>query len=425
MNIWLTQRAESTPHDEGSSRRYMRTGQMAESLSRSGHNIIWWTGDYDHYGQNQRKFGDENIIVNDNYSIQYLDVTGYTKSFSLTRLRYDRNVGARFRRLAESYSDMPDLIIASMPSADLALESVKFGKERGIPVVIDVRDQHPDVFTWLVPKFARPFMPLLTLPMRLKVKGALRGCSAIWGITENFVDWGIEIACRQKTSFDVALPMAYRYRKFQEVEKMEATEYWANKSLLTPTSLNCIFIGTLSDSFNFETIFEAASLLESWGSDVKFVFCGTGTQSDYVVSECKRLESCDYTGWLNAKELQAGMERSDVGLAPYVQASNYVDNMPNKPVEYLCGGIIVATSLQGGKVKNIIIDNGGGIVYSDAKSLAVQLHQLSKDKTKLISMKEKAATIFVNNFDADTQERIMLKAIDNLLIKHKDMTSTK
>ena len=54
--------------------------------------------------------------------------------------------GERFRRASRGESH-PILIVAAIPSLEWAEAAVEFGRLRGIPVVIDVRDLWPDVFS--------------------------------------------------------------------------------------------------------------------------------------------------------------------------------------------------------------------------------------------------------------------------------------
>ena len=44
MRVWLVQRAESTPHDDGGERRLLRVGILADILQSQGHEVVWWQG---------------------------------------------------------------------------------------------------------------------------------------------------------------------------------------------------------------------------------------------------------------------------------------------------------------------------------------------------------------------------------------------
>ena len=70
MRIWLVQRAESTPHDESGSRRLLRIGIIADILSKRGHDVIWWTSNFDHVTKTHRFKSNLKRSVSSKYQIQ-------------------------------------------------------------------------------------------------------------------------------------------------------------------------------------------------------------------------------------------------------------------------------------------------------------------------------------------------------------------
>lgn len=81
MRVWLVQRAESTPHDDGGDRRLMRIGILADILRSNGHEVIWWTSAFDHVGKRKRFHRSARIEVKKNYYIHYLKSFGYKKKY--------------------------------------------------------------------------------------------------------------------------------------------------------------------------------------------------------------------------------------------------------------------------------------------------------------------------------------------------------
>src|SRR5690606_30710208 len=120
---------------DGGGRRLMRTGLMADFFVESGWDVLWWTSDFDHYGNRIRGYGTQLVPVRPGYSMQYLENQGYSGTRSLKRIRSDAKVAQDFARVAREATRLPDVIIASMPSIDLAWESVRFGVENDIPVI--------------------------------------------------------------------------------------------------------------------------------------------------------------------------------------------------------------------------------------------------------------------------------------------------
>ncbi len=393
----------------------MRTGLMAAAFAEAGWEVEWWTSDFDHYGSSVRGHGTSRLTVRKGYRVQYLENQGYSSSKSLKRLRSDAKVARDFARVARERSKRPDVIIASMPSVDLALESVRFGAEHAIPVIIDVRDLHPDVFVDMAPPLFRPAADLAASGMRRRVNRALAGASAIWGNTDGFVEWGCRGAGRIRSEHDRTFPIAYEPVALTQAELSEAHGKWDAKGLFLSEDINVVFFGTLSKSFDFKPIFEAARQLEASSSRHRFYFFGHGALEQQISEHCAACPNSHYLGWAPAKELQTAMERSHIGLAPYLPIRNYIENLPNKSTEYMSGGLAVATSLDRGCLVDILQETKAGFSYASGDELAQKLTHLSDTPQALEDMRAASRGAFAAKFDRQAQARGMMGAIKALI----------
>ena len=400
MKIWLTQRAEPTPHDKGEKRRPMRTGLMAEYLSQKEEQVTWWTGDFDHYGQRQRMHEEKSLAVDQNYNIQYLGTEGYRKTFSFARLRYDRVVAKKFSKLAV-VKEKPDVILASMPSIDLAYESVKFGKRHGIPVIVDIRDLHPDIWIQTAPPYLRAAVYIATRPMVAKVRRLCQDATAIWGNSDQFIEWGCRMAGRFRSELDLTIPIAYKPLEVSAIRTQKILDAWRSDGLFETDCLHSVFFGSLSHCFNFEPIFEAARTCNNLKTRHRFHFFGSGVQGDEVTKNCDSLANCYYHGPVGADRLQAAMSVSKIGLAPYIPSENFTQNMPNKPTEYLGGGLIVALGFVGGVLPTFLKQTGGGFCYLDGSELTIELLRLEKEIHGLSEMQKAAQKAFDKHLGFD------------------------
>ena len=161
MNIWLIQRSEITPIDYGEN-RLMRTGLIADIMQRQGHKVKFWTSDFNHFQHKHRFKGSKLVRVNNNYYIQFIKSIGYEKNFSLRRYLDDIFVAREFINIAHN-SELPDVILVSMPSIELASKVTNFAKQRNIPVYVEIRDLWPDIFIDVAPIFLRPFLFVFNL----------------------------------------------------------------------------------------------------------------------------------------------------------------------------------------------------------------------------------------------------------------------
>lgn len=418
MNIWLVQRAEPTPHDDNGSRRLLRTGLLASTLAACGHEVSWWTSSFDH---THKRFRHQKFVrshTSQNYDICYIPTRGYGKNISISRYLDDKVLAANFRKYIREEKEKPDLILASLPSIELAATCIEFGKVNNIPVIIDIRDLYPDVFVDLVPGYLKPLVEILSVGMKRKVKAIMSSAAAITGITEQFVEWGLKQGKRDRSEFDRAFFMAYQENEKSTFENFQhANEKLSHLKSNRPI-LRLAFLGSFTKSFDFKTVFDAADLILKDGEceGVEFVFAGKGKYEGVISSECSARSNCNFLGWLNKDEINHLLSISDIGLAPYVESDNFINNIPNKPAEYLSSGLIIATSLTSGPLVKLINKNDIGFSFGKSPlTLASKIKNLYFDNSKLKIMKSKAKKIYMQNFNADIVYRSLAAYLEGFI----------
>ena len=208
--------------------------------------------------------------------------------------------------------------------------------------------------------------------MRNRLINVCSNANAISGITDNFINWGIDHSGRERSKKDVYFPMAYIKGDISKEDKVNAYSFWEELGIIKDSkTLNILFLGTFTNSFEFETIFLAAKILEDQSIPVRFIFCGMGAKEPKIRKSCKNLSNCVFVSWSNAAQIKTILEISDVGLAPYIHTKNFLENIPNKPAEFLSENILIATSLESGKLYELIKSKNCGISYgSNAIKLA-------------------------------------------------------
>ena len=287
MRVWLVQRAESTPHDDDGDRRLLRNGILADILQSQGHEVIWWTSAFDHVGKRKRHRESTRVQVKENYYVHYLKCFGYRRNISLSRLIDNQVVSHQFKKEAELDPIKPDIILTSIPSVELSQEVLRYANKNKIPIVLDIRDLWPDVFLELLPKYFGWLVKILTLPMKKSLIDICSKATAISGITDEFINWGIEHSNRKRSNQDICFPMAYIKEDISDEKKSDSYLFWEKYGVLQNDKvLNVVFLGTFTKSFEFETIFSAAKILQDQDAKVRFIFCGIGAKEEKVRQLC-------------------------------------------------------------------------------------------------------------------------------------------
>ena len=416
MRVWLVQRAESTPHDDDGDRRLLRIGILADILQSQGHQVVWWTSAFDHVGKRKRYQQSTRVMVKENYYIHYLKCFGYKKNISLSRFIDNQVVTSQFKKDARLDNKKPDVILTSVPSVELSQMVLRYANKNKIPVVLDIRDLWPDVFAELLPKSFRWLVNILTRPMRNSLIDICSNATAISGITDDFVNWGLEHSGRERSEKDVCFPMAYIKGEISKEKKVDAYFFWEKLGIVKNDKiLNVVFLGIFTNSFEFETIFSAAKILQEQGAPVRFVICGIGAKEPEIRQSCEDLSNCVFAGWVNAAQIKTILELSDVGLAPYIHTKNFIENIPNKPAEYLSENLLIATSLKRGKLCELINSKECGLSYgSDPVKLASFLENLAKDDKDLKQLVKNAEEAFSSELDGKKIYHSMVEFLEKL-----------
>jgi len=396
MRVWLLQQAEPMPHDNAGAQRLLRTGIFAKALIRSGHEVTWWTSTFDHFNREQR-FEDSRLVpVEPGYNVQYLFGPAYRRNISFQRMRHHRAVARRFDALVETTDRKPDIVVASMPTTELAESAVRFGQRNQIPVVLDIRDLWPDVFFDVLPRFLKPAINLLVARMRRELRRASRDATAIIGLTDGFVEWGLKQSGRVRSPLDRVFFMGYTGRKRPPTDRTAAAEFWDGHGIRTdPNTLTVAFVGTLGFMFDFDPVLEAARALHDEGVPVRFVVCGDGARKTQIEARAGGLPNILFPGWVTEDLIHGLFERSSIGLTPYIASTNFILNLPNKPAEYMAGGLAIAHSLDGGELFNLLTNRGCGFSYDgDGTALAAHLARLVEDPARLAELRKQARATF-------------------------------
>ena len=192
MRVWLITIGEPLPID-GANDRLHRSGMLANLLVSKGHEVVWWTSTFDHARKKQRFNIDTSIEINDCFNIRLLHSVNYKKNMSINRIINHYAIAHKFSKLARLESQ-PDIILCSFPTIELSLVATRYGKERNVPVIIDIRDLWPDLIIDLFPKKIKWFIKIILFVFFKNTRKVFRECSSIIGISDGYLQWGLSYA---------------------------------------------------------------------------------------------------------------------------------------------------------------------------------------------------------------------------------------
>lgn len=395
MNIWLLHVGEELPVDPHP--RLFRYGHLAERLASDGHQVLRWAPTFQHFRKVQRFSQDKRVEISANYKIQFVHCPGYQRNVSFARRRAYSMLGLRLSELFAAETP-PDLIVAGLPSLEWCEAAVEYGHRNGVPVVLDIRDLWPDIYLHVLPGFLRPVGRVAIRPLVARTRRMCRDATAIYGVSQSYLDWGLAYAQRERTARDLVFPLGYeplRLAPDAQSNKLDALR----RAGVDGSKVICLFAGLLERLYDVETVFKAAALLNQTDPGVyQFVVCGAGSKAVGLRRLLTETSNVVMLGWVEQETIAALMSLAAVGLASYAEGAP--QSLPNKPFEYMAGGLAIATSLKG-ELPVLLDKYGCGLSYQagNPRSLAAVIRQLTSNPTKLSAMQERSRRLFETQFD--------------------------
>jgi glycosyltransferase involved in cell wall biosynthesis len=399
--------------------RLLRTGILANLLVKKGHDVIWWTSTFDHIGKRQRFNTDTIIKINENLKIILLHSVGYKRNVSLARIFNHRGIARKFLKLADRES-RPDMILCSLPPLELSSSATLYGKQKNLPVILDIRDLWPDIFLELVPSWGRKLTKTILLPLYRTVSRACADATAIVGITPAFVNWGLNFSSRLSSDLDKDFPMGYSETPPPQPEIRAATRRW-EECEVSNADFNICFFGYMGRQFELDVVIEAAKKLRSQGHPFRFILCGGGDRLDFYKKKAKGCNNVVFPGWMGRADIWTLMRLSSVGLAPYLNSKNFTMNLPNKPLEYLSAGLPIVSNLQG-VLKDLLFTYNCGVTYTYGNSdeLAKVLIDLHDKPNYLKIMAKNASELYKEKFVAEKVYGNMINHLESVCLHYRD-----
>ncbi|HHQ2480330.1 TPA: glycosyltransferase family 4 protein [Bacillus cereus] len=411
--VWLLKLGEVLPID-GEDIRLQRTGMLAKELHENGFDVTWWTSTVNHVTKTQRFMEDTEVEVCEGYRIKLIHSNLYKKNVSLSRIKHYKEVSRKFLKMANSM-EKPDLIVTCLPIVNLSKKAILYKQNNSVPVVLDIRDLWPDVFLDLFPKSFESCARLLLRPVFKDVELICSRATAIVGISPLFVKWGKDKIGKLDHNEFRCFPLGYYSQNISNEDDIQkASDFW-DEFNLKKKFIICFF-GNFGRQFDFNTVIEAAKILNISHPDIRFVLCGNGDNHLKYKQKAKDCQNIIFPGWINASNIRALMNISKIGLAPYKNTVNFKLNLPNKPIEYMSAGLPILSSIDG-YLKTILQDNNLGMTYEEGnpESLVNHISYLYKKNDVLEEMSKNTKKIFESHYSSEKIYKEYVTYIEELI----------
>lgn len=341
---------------ESNFNRFFYLGKL---LSKS-HEVILVTSTFNHFVKRHREVVSDNQ-VNQFYCIKFVQEPGYKSNASLERVWSHKIFIENFKDLIGcGLLDDVDLVYSAYPMIETNIILGKYKKNYKYKLVVDVQDVWPEAFSAVVPLIN--FIPRCILPFTSKANTAYRYADALIAVSDTYLRRALE------ANPDAASCVTYIGADQNLIQSISAS------SDIDRSCVNFVYIGTLSYSYDVETIIKYFS---SGAADKNFRFHIVGDGPHRNKLESIANENCIFHGVKSYIEMIAILKSCDYAFNPIKSTAR--QSITNKLSDYISVGLPIINSQECSEV-SAILKNYSSLNYKSGsiRSLANAMSFVSK-----------------------------------------------
>lgn len=316
MRIWIESSFDNLPQEGFRKQRFWL---MAEAFVRAGHEVVYWTGDFNHGTKAKRVLKDE---TGGRIGLRLIPVMPYGRNVCVRRIRSHRRYARDLRAAMLKESAAPDVVIASTPALGPAAVSLEAARHFGAKAVIDVMDAWPETFYRLLPRGFKWLGAVLFAGMRMTARRIYRGADLVTGVCERY---------RELTGRDDY------YLAYHGIER-EADDIQAP---VRPRagSVKLVYAGNLGNGYDLGTVIAETRLHPNWLVEI----AGRGPNEEKWKAMAGK--AVTFHGYLDGEGLKELLRSADIGIIP-MRDDSWV-GLPYKLGDYAKANLKIVSSLHG------------------------------------------------------------------------------
>lgn len=295
---------------------FNRFWYLAERLSQS-HDVLLITSRFRHYDKSFRRHEDAAATSNGRLRVKLLDEPGYRKNVSLARVASHRVFVRNLARWLHSpQAAEQDIVYSAYPLMATNLLLGKHKARLGYKLIVDVQDVWPESFSSVVPFLKK--VPHKLLPFASRANRAYRCADALVAVSQTYLDRAKE------TNPNVPGEVIYIGADFPKLDAAPAKDFGDDKTRF-------FYLGTLSYSYDVETVCKGVRKLLDDGENVELHIMGGGPDLDRL-----KQYACDgikFYGYIPYAEMMSVAKGCDISVNAI--HSHAMQSVTNKLSDYM------------------------------------------------------------------------------------------
>lgn len=276
---------------------FNRFWYLAELLAEQ-HDVLLITSNFKHYDKSFRQAEDAQAASQGRLKVMLMKERGYQKNVSLDRVKSHHVFVKEFEQwLAQCQPGEQDVVFSAYPLIATNLLLGKHKKRLGYKLIIDVQDVWPESFSSVIPFLKK--IPHNFLPFSSRANQAYRYADGLVAVSQTYLDRAKEV------NPNVPGEVVYIGADFPKLNTAVAKDFGDNKTRF-------FYLGTLSFSYDVETVCKGVQKLLDKGENVELHIMGGGPD----LEKLKQYEnaSIKFYGYIPYAEMMSIAKGCDVSL---------------------------------------------------------------------------------------------------------------
>lgn len=378
---------------------------IANELSKNkDYEVHLFTSDFIHL---KKEFINNSVEDKYSYNVHLIHENGYKKNISLSRAISHISFAFNLMKKVKNM-EKPDLIYCAYPMMTSAYLIEKFAKKNTIPFIIDVQDTWPESISAGI-NIDNFFVKTLMFPFTVYANKIYKLADLVFGVSQTYVNRANVKGTRSKEFIPVYIGAeGNKFCNISKLKEKKENEIW------------CIYIGTLSYSYDLMTLILTFSELEKINPNIKLYILGDGPDYSILKTKAEELGLLNKTvylkGLLPYEEMVKYLKTSDIALNAI--KGKALGTITNKFGDFVSAGLPILNCCQMEEVKNIILEKELGINYipENSSSLKNAILFLLENKDKMIDFSKNSKKFADEKFDRKESYKIIFQKIKEILL---------
>ncbi|WP_416191290.1 glycosyltransferase [Neisseria sp. CCUG12390] len=278
---------------------FNRFWYLAELLAQK-HDVLLITSNFKHYDKSFRRPQDAETASQGRLRVMLLEERGYRKNVSVARLQSHHVFVKNLEKWLENQKNGNiDLVYSAYPFIASNLVLGKFKQRLGYKMVIDVQDVWPESFSAVL-----PFMKKIghrNFPFAARADKAYAYADGLVAVSESY------LRRAREANPDAPGEVVFIGADFEALESAPAKQF-------DPTATRFFYLGTLSFSYDMETVCKGIRQLADEGLNVELHVMGGGPD----LEKLKQYESkaIRFYGYIPYTEMMSVAKGCDIAVNP-------------------------------------------------------------------------------------------------------------